>query len=152
MILAQASNPYGNVKEGRIKLLAQVLSVSIWTENATRRTSETKANSAHPGIYRSVYWDESQEHLGTIHEYLIIPMSPVLYQMDSYIGPQYAALIVEPASSADITEEDKEICTYRRIGLLVDSPFQDFFNNFKARGSRYNFRQSEKSPETLILV
>jgi hypothetical protein len=152
MILAQASNPYGNVKKGKIKLLAQVLVVPLWTVNIFVRELETKANKACPAVSRSVHWDESQDHLGGINEYLIIPMCSLPFSTFAYSTPQYAALIVEPVSSADITEEDKEICAYRRIGLLVDKPALEFAQISKTGRYRYNFGQSEKSPETLVLV
>jgi hypothetical protein len=152
MILAQASNPYGNVKEGRIKLLAQVLSVPIWTENVHRRTLETKANRAYPVVARSVYWDESQEHLGGVNNYLIIPMHPVSHSKVWSMDPQYAALIVEPVSSVDIAEEGNQIRTYRRIGLVFDGPAPISLDRLEDRGYRYNFGQSEKSPETFVLV
>lgn len=65
LVPSQCINPYGNIKDGRLKLVAQVATVSISVATANLGTKvdppfriEDKANQWYSKLYRSVIWDE----------------------------------------------------------------------------------------------
>jgi hypothetical protein len=55
---AQFNNPYGNLKEGRVELLAQILTVSLPTMFTFCLDIEVVSRNGHETMRRSVYWDE----------------------------------------------------------------------------------------------
>ena len=140
--LAQHSNPYGNIQSGSIKLLAQVVTILIETENVRegRLPPLDMGNGESNWHRRTIYWDEWQGNTTKEKEYDIIPVG-------TDRNREHTALIVERVHATDIqATKDGHVSTYRRIGLLQD---QCIGTNDP---TRYNYGKPKQDMQTVFLV
>ncbi|CAI9628746.1 unnamed protein product [Alternaria burnsii] len=152
-VLTPHDNLYGNVLEGRLELVAQVLNVMIWTRSAKSRQLKEDVQNKRVSISRSVYWDELQEDSTEEEQYEIIPFR--YFQRFKHIlsHTSHPAIIVRklPWTTATATEHDP-IRTYRRIGLLEDVHSESVVMQGDSEKARYNYGQAVQEVATLFLV
>jgi len=158
----QRNNAYGNIEDGRIKLVAQVVTVSIGTEYIARDGKaplrlriENQGCQWYPKVVRSIDWDAWQGDRIEEKEYTIVPIQFARWEDQPIKGNmfEWTALIVEQVYTAEFepTVEDR-IPTYRRIGVLQDGLFTEDFDRLLAEAPTYNYGRSELRRETMILV
>jgi hypothetical protein len=138
-------NPYGNLLEGNLKLVAQVLDVLLWTKNVKSRKFSICDHNKPVSVWRSVYWDELQDDSTEEKRYNIIPFHPMYAYTSSSFFIEYAALIVEEIYSTMAgAVKHNPVRTFRRIGLLYKLHFHGV--------ASYNYGQAVQEVETLVLV
>jgi len=171
LVPSQRDNPYGNIKEGRLKLVAQVVDVCIWTEHAKmdklgpgwvgtrealRLEIEEKDSQGYSKISRWIHWDEWQGNTKEEKEYKIVHVQS-MHWGNSRPGVvfEWVALIVEQVQGTQSEHAvDDHVRTYRRIGVLRDAHYRwtEDHERLIAEAPMYNYGRSELRRETIVLV
>jgi len=169
LVPSQSDNPYGNIREGRIRLVAQVATVYIGTKNARIENSltedggtkealhlriENQGSQWYSEISRWIHWDEWYGNRTEEKEYKVVHFQTMHWRDDNWgVIFEWNALIVEQVHG---TESEPtvggRIRTYRRIGVLRDIHYTKDHERLLAEAPTYNYGKSEFSTETLVLV
>jgi len=149
---AQRNNPYGNVEQGSIRVLARLLSLTLPADFRLNFAGQPYMRGWSP-VIRSVFWDETKHESKKPREFLVIPCETIITAFRGSKLISHAALIVEPASILKGTNEGKKgMNTYRRIGLVLDKFVAQKKNEIEAWGKGYNWGCPLKEREIVVLV
>ena len=156
LTLAQCDSPYGNVKEGWIKFLAQVLTISLPTDGREKENClpdpEDGVSKWCTKISRSVWWDEWQGDTTEEEEYKVLPFQLVYDGLEA-LKSIHTAFVVEQVHAKDLqVASDSNAPTYRRVGLLVDKLSFNSREHVGKEEPPYNFGKPKQDMETLFLV
>jgi hypothetical protein len=114
--LTQSSNPYGNLREGALKLHARLCDMCLPTDNTRNRPQRVSSIPEYYPIDTHLYWDELQDHSVREKMYAVVPLS--IGYFDDFSVSKFNALVVTSLLSTGNESTKIYSKVYRRIGYL----------------------------------